>query len=331
MNYAKISLVLGISLSLILTGCYKNDPLKEKERELEALKNKTEQPKPKQEEPKPNDNQGSQPQEDPKDNPNPGNNSDDKPKEDPKQEEPQKEEFVETTYSFELWGQVGKEPYSVPLLSANEDPTKSYWVSASNSGYKMALLGGQAKFYPSEALDQGYKGKGVHLRSIETFLAFVAGSLYTGVIDNKNIFNPARFGQPCTEEPVEISFYYQYKAGSDRVAGLEGQRDHGSVQGVLYEVTNKQDYLDKASIKNDERIVSRAYTLLSDTQAGEWTKKTIKFEPVNTEAAKSIDFKTKKYRLSLILSSSARGDELKGADGSELLIDELTLKSKTRK
>lgn len=301
MNYKKISLMLCLGLSVAFTSCYKEDPLKEKERQIETGKEKPEDPK----------------------------NEDKKNEEDKKPtEEPKKEELTETTYSFELWAQVPNKPYSVPLLNADEDPAKSYWVSASNTAY--VIFSGKSP-YPVEPLEQGYKGKGVRISTKEGLLFTFPGSLYSGLVEEKNIFSPAKFGQPWGEEPVELSFYYQYKAGEEAIKDLPNNRDHASVQGVLYEVTNDEAYLSKENIKEDVRIVSRAYTLLSDSKEGEWISKTIKFEPVSEEVAKAIDFKTKKYRLALILSSSAKGDELKGATGSTLLVDELTLKSKPNK
>lgn len=382
----KITLIACIAALFALSGCYKNDPLKEKERMLEAEKNKTEQEAGQTENNNTSGNSdkgaegsgdsgsGSGDSSDQQGNNNDsgsgegnasgedkgatggtegngtgdpnkdtegnegsgseqgnGGSASEEPKKPEEPEQPKEDEFLTTLYSFEHWTNAPKKKHTLPLNSADENPASSFWVSASNYGYDLAaLFGGPVPGYPVEVLAAGYKGKGVRLRTIKASFALVAGALYSGKVNELGLItrNPTHFGQPCENEPLEMSFVYQYKAGAGKVAGLPNERDHASVQGVLYEVTSNEAYLDSKTIKNDSRIVSRAYMLLSDTKAGEWTNQTIKFEPISEEAGKSIDFKTKKYRLSLIISSSAKGDELVGTHLSELHFDELTLKSK---
>ncbi|MDO4708113.1 MAG: PCMD domain-containing protein [Porphyromonadaceae bacterium] len=342
----RLTLVASLALTLFLSGCYKNDPLKEKERELEGRKNRTEQT----EDDKSGEKNPDTPEKTTEGNgdngggTSPGNSSDsgtnsgggngdggqnvgEQPTEPKQPEQPKPAELVTTHYDFDLWKQVPKKKYTVPLLTADEDPANSYWVSASNEGFDFAtIFGSPITGYPVEATDAGYKGKGVRLRTVDA-IALVTGALYTGKVNVKSLTNPTLFGQLCEHEPLELSFYYQYTPGKGKVAGLPDDRDHASVQGVLYEVTTNDAYLDSKTIKDDARIVSRAYMLLAENK-GSWKQETVKFTPVSEEAGKEIDFSAKKYRLSIIISSSAKGDEFKGANLSELLLDELTLKSK---
>lgn len=371
----RITSLLVLCTALTIGGCYKNDPLKEKERALEAKKKRTEQTDPEDNTVNSNSSDDKKPEEGgnsgsgdkkPEEGGNSGsgdkkpeegstngsgdkkpeeggtNGSDDKKPEEggtngsddkkpEKEPEQPKEEFITTLYDFSHWATVPRKKHTIPLLTANEDPAKSFWAAASNYGYDMAtIFGAPVKGYPVEALPNGYKGQGVRLRTIKTTFALVAGALYSGRVNEAGILsrNPTLFGQDCTNEPIELSFYYQYKAGQDKVKGLPNERDQASVQGVLYEVTKNNAHLDGKTIKNDPRIVSRTYMMLTDTQPGVWTEQSLKFAPVSEATGKSIDFKTKKYRLAIIFSSSAKGDELTGAHLSELLIDELTLKSK---
>lgn len=309
---ARITLGLSVLATLSLGSCYNNDPLKEKERQAELKKQQKEEPN-KQPENKP-------------DNPN-------KPKSDPEKPEPnQGEKHVQTRYDFERWAAVPKTKYFVPLLNDQEDPSMSYWVSASNHGYNM--LAKRAEDFPVLPLKEGKQGQGALLRTIEGIKIFgigadiIAGSLHTGLINKDDLFNPAWFGQECSQEPRSLSFYYQYRAGKKNIGKVEGGVDQGSVQGILYEVTKDARHLDAKTVKNDPRIVSRAYMLLGNTPENEWKEGKIVFEPVNEELYKGLDFVGKKYRLALIISSSAAGDEFVGAIGSELKIDELVLESK---
>lgn len=340
----RLTVLIGLLAALaVLSGCYKNDPLKEKERALESGRTKTEQPTGTE------DGSGSKPA----DNLNggeggsgdaggnnggaeggkdgsgsgEGDNSGGEGAGDKKPEDqPKPDPNIKTVYSFDLWATVPKKKHTIPLLTADEDPAASFWVSASNYGYDFSG-NSKVKGYPVEVAPKGYKGQAVRLRTVDTFFALVTGALYSGKVNERKITNPTLFGQPCPYEPLELSFYYHYTPGQSKVAGLPGDRDHASVQGVLYEITTNDAYLDSKSVKNDTRIVSRAYALLPETKAGQWTEQTIKFEPIK-ELAGSIDFKTKKYRLSIIISSSAKGDEFKGAHLSELHLDELTLTSR---
>lgn len=347
----RITSLLCLLAMLALAGCYKNDPLREKERALEGKRHKTERPEARDnaqegdtgtQDTKPSDgsesgaDSGRGSSDTPANGSNSGDASDstggntDGAGESSGGEQTEKPaEDLKTLYSFEHWATVPKKKYTVPLLVTDENPASSFWVSASNEGFDFAtIFGSPIKGYPVEVAAQGYKGKGVRLRTVDAGMALVSGALYSGKVNERKITNPTLFGQPCDNEPLELSFYYQYTPGKGKVTGLPGERDHASVQGVLYEITTNEAYLDKNTIKNDRRIVSRAYLMLPETKTGVWTKQTIKFAPVSEELGKSIDFKTKKYRLSIIISSSAKGDEFKGAHLSELLFDELTLRSK---
>lgn len=301
-----------IALALILgaiTSCYQFDPIDSKERMIHTLKNKGV---------KPPHQGGDKPSPIPIPTPTPENP--DKPT----------NEFIEYHFSFDTWKQVPDKPYYVPLNMETDNPAHSYWVSASNNGY--TNFTNDLSKYPVLELKEAYKNSGVELISrppIGTFAAFspklIAGALYSGhIVGNNKNQNPVRFGQKWTAEPLKLTFHYKYKAGEEAIGGLEG-KDQASVNAILYDVTYDEAYLDKHSVKGDSRFVLQAYSKLEESV--DWKEITIQFEE---KKKTTLDFDKRKYRLAIIFSSSARGDEYIGALGSTLCIDELTLVCKNK-
>lgn len=291
----------------IISSCYQYDPIDAKERLIEELKNKN----------------GKLPSPDPE-NPQPENPSEEpipEPSEDGK-------EFTKIHFSFDSWKKKPDMPYYIPVNSEKEKASNTYWVSASNRGY--TNFSSDLQLFPVLELKEGYKNSGVQLISrppVGPKAAFapqlLAGSLYSGlVVGGLMNQNPTRFGKAWRLEPIKLSFYYKYKAGDTPINGLQGQ-DVGAVNVVLYDITYDKTYLDKTSVKNDSRIVLKAYSHLAEQ--AEWKEITLEFKQQNKNLYKSLDFKKREYRLAIIFSSSARGNEFVGALGSTLCIDELSV------
>ncbi len=297
-NYKKY--VMGMLLCSTLFSCGE-DPILLKEQMIEKMKNQESFDEDEPENPDPT------PPSEPKPSPN-GN-------------------FVEQYFSFDIWKKVSGQDYSVPLNSKTENPSKSYWVSASNYGY--AYMKAPDKNYPATELKKGYKGSGINLVTKQKMGNLTAGSIYTGHIYTKSFVakrNPTRFGQNWTgNEPVKIKYHYKYKTGKGKK--YRTNKDFGGVKVILYEVTDAPKfYLDKFTLNKHERIVMRAYEKIEDTS--EWTSKTTELKVVNDKRYNALDFKNKKYRLAIVFSSSARGSDGIGIVGSNLQIDEVTLYSK---
>ncbi len=260
------------------------------------------------------------------------NSDDDEPENPTPQSDPKPStngDFVEQHFSFDIWKKVPNKEYAVPLNSNNENPSKSYWVSASNYGY--AYAGAPDNNYPATELKNGYKGSGVKLVTKQKVGNLTAGSIYTGYIDTKSFVtkrNPPRFGQNWKgNEPVKIKFYYKYEIGKGKKYGNTKGKDFGGVKVILYEVTDAPKfYLDKHTLNKHERIVMKAYEKLENVST--WISKTAELKVINNKRYNVLDFKNKKYRLAIVFSSSARGSDGIGIVGSTLQIDEATLYSK---
>lgn len=248
-------------------------------------------------------------------------------------------------FDFEHWAKPNdKSKYQIPLTGEDEDPSKSFWVSASAEGY--TFVSSKPEKYPIQ-IAEGYQGKAVSLRTVQGIFFFglgtnvVAGSMYNGSVNNKRLMGDALkatlFGTAWDAGvPRELSLHYQYKSGEKVIHGQEKQlpeglptHDQGSIAAVFYETTEDAKPLDGHTLHTDKRIVSRAYTLVNPSEpAATWLPLNLKFEVVDAEAYKAVDFRKKTYALAIVFSSSAKGDQYIGAIGSELLIDELLIKSK---
>ena len=327
----RISWTLGILLTLALliaAGCSGEDPIKAKRI---AIENGTYKPKPKPEpEPEPNPNPNPDPNPDPDPNPNP----DPDPTPDPNPDD--KLELKEVTFTFDEWVKP-KGTYQLPVEKSLSkllagDP---YWMSASNVGAVKALLTN----YPVRPLSKGRTGQALELTTIKARPMFgtgiIAGALYCGSLDEgimtSKPLESTKFGQPVFAIPISIKGYYQWLPGKELVDGkkrnsvIKGEQDEATIACVFYDISQDNSYLNGKTLYDDPRILAKVQIHPQPTKEGAWTPFESKLEIVNEAAYKQIDLQKGKYRMALIFSSSARGDEFIGAIGSSLRIDDFTV------
>ncbi len=306
---------LGLALVLLVSSCYRYDPIEAKERLIEQRKNN--------------------PQVNPEPTPEPEPNPEPKPQpEKPDTPDPEKpnntggEEFVMEHYDFNAWEKLASYSFYLPSRKV-EGSQKLFWSSASNLAFQK--FGDKNYTYPVTKLAQGYKGSGALIVSRSGMGSLIAGALYSGHIVPSDLTlikrNPPRFGQDCNLEPVKIKFFYQYKAGQTRwiYGGLKG-KDLGAVRAYLYEVTDDKSYYldnDTHKIENNKRIILKAEKIISDQST--WKETEISFKVINQERYDNLDLSQKKYRLTIIMTSSAQGAQGIGAYDSSLKIDEMTV------
>lgn len=249
------------------------------------------------------------------------------------------------TFDFTRWIEVAKGAYRLPSIAADEDAKNTYWASASNQGY--TLLSSSPTDFPVVPLEVNGEAQGAVIRSIKGFYFFgfgtnvIAGALYTGQVDTKRLVaNPLEstlFGQPYSSGlPELVDFTYQYKAGEKVIHGQDKQvelpsEDRASVSAVFYEVTDDASYLNGQTLQTDPRIVAKGYVELAPTiPAGEWQSYRLHLQPVDEARYAAVDMAKKKYRLALVFSSSFRGAEYIGAVGSELRLQQVTIKDRVK-
>ena len=166
--------------------------------------------------------------------------------------------------------------------------------------------------------------------------AVTAGTLFLGEfkINPSSTLKSTLFGVPYNKKPISFSGEYSYTPGETYyktiITTIEGKKnvakeevtgvqDQCSVNAILYEVSSYEESLDGTNINTSDKIV--AVALLPD---GSSTNGTIKDFSVNFTYKKDYDV-TKKYKLAVVCSSSAKGDIYEGAPGSTLIVKSLRI------
>lgn len=179
-----------------------------------------------------------------------------------------------------------------------------------------------------------------------TFIpAVTAGTLFIGSfnVDMTNTLRSTRFGLPFVKTAFPKSFdvnwmyqpgtdYYitkgtknadgsftpEYKEDGTLYVLKPGETDKGSVAVVIYEVSDYEaDYLDGTNLKTDARIAARAVLEKSASSSFATESKTF-------EVKKAFDA-SKKYKIAIVFSSSAKGDSFEGGEDSELFVKSIKL------
>lgn len=179
-----------------------------------------------------------------------------------------------------------------------------------------------------------------------TFIpAVTAGTLFIGSfsVDMTNTLKSTRFGLPFVKTAFPKSFdvnwmyqpgtdYYitkgtknadgsftpEYKEDGTLYVLKPGETDKGSVAVVIYEVSDYvADYLDGTNLKTDGKIAAIAVLEKSASSSFATESKTF-------EVKKAFDA-SKKYKIAIVFSSSAKGDSFEGGEDSELFVKSIKL------
>ena len=189
---------------------------------------------------------------------------------------------------------------------------------------------------------------GKNLGALGFIPAVTAGTLFLGEfsINLSNTLKSTKFGIPFVKEafPKSLEVEWSYQAGAKyyatngakdangkfqpvendddnktlMVLKPDAPADEGSVAAVIYEVSDyTNDYLDGTNLQTATNIAVVAY--LKKT-----TNTTMTTESVNFQTAKPFDA-SKKYKLAIVFSSSAKGDNFEGGEDSELSVKSVKL------
>lgn len=212
--------------------------------------------------------------------------------------------------------------------------------------------------YPVKSVE-GRDGKAAQIKTVHTFINVggtdfnvllkeagmgdipyvTSGSLFTGSFktDINNPLNSTKFGVPFVGEPVALSGCYKYTPGSvyydNNNTVVDNKVDECSIYAVLYEEAldaNGNNIILTGDYKNPDvyigtspRIIMRAALENGGTKEN-WTEFNVQFKLLDNKKYDS----SKKYYLAVVCASSAEGDYYKGAPGSTLTVDNLTITSK---
>ena len=246
-----------------------------------------------------------------------------------------------TFYGFETWvkGVEGQEPDMTFYEVAGG------WSSSNTGAHFLKAFGMTDKYVVSQT-DDAHSGKtAAKIESIDTQgadMGFVkvpkvtTGTLFLGTFetDMLNTLNSTKFGVESNKKPISLSGYYKYTPGKTfyrcespatcNEAVVDSKTtDQCMISVILYEVSTFNDpeykeFLTGLNAYTSDKIVAIAQ-LKDGTAKSAWTKFDLKLD-----YKKAYD-STKKYRFSIICSSSKDGDNFNGAPGSTLIVDDFEL------
>ncbi|MFD1768340.1 PCMD domain-containing protein [Sphingobacterium suaedae] len=228
-------------------------------------------------------------------------------------------------FNFETWLRHATDGYEYPV----EEDDVQLW-SSGNPGVALSGVAKRPDAYPTRS-GEGLQGtRGAELVTIKgTFLSeligirLFAGSLFLGD------FNPAQalqnplaateFGQPYVGLPDRFTGYYHYTSGSEFI-NREGQvqagvKDKCDIYAVLF---NGPDRLNATNIMTSDKVIARAQ-LPDGSDRASFTKFDI---PFVYEPGVVIG---ENLMMAIVASSSAEGNQYRGAVGSKLVVDSLRI------
>ncbi len=225
---------------------------------------------------------------------------------------------------------------------------KQYVWSSGNRGFAIVNGSVAAENYPTSSYANGKTGRGVKLTTSSTGSAgnlvgmpIAAGNLFIGSFDVSKAMTAAleatQFGFQCNiGEPDSLKFWYKYQCGAvykDKNGNVLPQKDNPSIYSVLYEPVKNPDgtaeRLNGTNVTTAENIlaiaqVNPADIVYSDNlETEEYRQLSIPF--VGRKAIDPEKLRNGSYFLTIVFSSSAKGDLFEGAVGSTLCIDEVQL------
>ena len=244
---------------------------------------------------------------------------------------------VSTEYHFEhITMEPKNERYQIFYdFTSNGDSVT--WASG-NAGFGLTGVPKTPLDYPTMQDDNGYVGKCAKLvtRGTGSFgsgfgMPIAAGNLFIGTFDLLNAIPDARkgtrLGRPFDHVPTYLSGYYKYKAGeSYKVNGEEvkGKKDQCDIYAIFYETDEDVKYLDGFNGLTSPNLISVA-RISDQKETDEWTRFYIPFVAKPGKVIDKDKLAKGGYQLSIVFSSSLKGDVFEGAEGSTLWIDEVEI------
>lgn len=241
-----------------------------------------------------------------------------------------KEDYLFFNYKFYTWYETDEKGKRVNLWSSG------------NQGFGMGNSNLAPEEYPTTPDDNGFKGRCVKLTTlsagplaaaVKKYIA--AGNLFIGSFDvNRALTESLRStlmgdGNAFTQEPVKVTGYYKYQPGEIFTDQNNNQQpgivDQADIYAVLYrnqDTNGNKIVLDGGNVLTSPYIVRRA-RMESLPATDQWTPFEMYFDevaPIDPQLLQA-----RGYNLALVFSSSKDGALFRGAVGSTLYIDEVTL------
>jgi len=243
-------------------------------------------------------------------------------------------------FGFETWIKP-----SSSFQYENPRETSLLWYS-SNNGAAIAWnrANEPASGYPVRKININ-GSTAVELRTMDgpgeiaggiTYIPCLAGSLYLGGFNPlTGLTNPLRstlFGVPFNSgKPTRLTGYYIYKEGTADFINSDGstnkeKRDNCSIYAILYKTDKNAQYLYGDNVADSPNIIARAEIKEEDIrQEDEFVYFDVEFDYNSFHVPFSWDeLYNNKYKLTIVFSSSKRGQHYEGRPGSTLIVDNIS-------
>ena len=187
--------------------------------------------------------------------------------------------------------------------------------------------------YPVRPTDEGLEGKGAVIESVyttggsilgQTIPAVTSGTIFLGSFNAfAALTDPmatTEFGIPFEDKPLAVTGWLKYTPGEDfydENGNIIDQQDLGTVNAVLYEVSDESETLNGSNIYTSESICATG----SFETAGLEDFTQFSFD---LEYTKEYD-PSKTYKLAVIFAASKEGNQYRAASGSIMVVDNVTI------
>ncbi len=218
------------------------------------------------------------------------------------------------------------------------------WASA-NAAFALTFQGSDPTTFPTYQGDEGPSGKCAVLvtRSTGSYGAklkkpIASGNLFLGSFDMTNAMSKpleaTHFGVPFSNVPTQFSGYYKYKPGAEycepgpdgNLVPVPGKVDSFNLYAVLYETAPGHQWLNGINVLAEDNPYIISTAIIPDRHASDdWVEFSV---PFIYRPGKSVDpekLKDGLYNIAIVMGSSSDGDYFKGAIGSTLMVDEVSI------
>lgn len=166
-------------------------------------------------------------------------------------------------------------------------------------------------------------------------MPIAAGNIFQGTFDTgiatSNPRGATKFGEPYRYNPKKLTGTFRYKAGDiytdDKGNEITGKKDLFSIYALFFETDENVTYID-GSIHDSNfthpNLISLAL-MGNPHEAADWEAFEIPFNMVDGKTVDTEKLAQGKYKIGIVISSSADGDYFKGAVGSTLDIKDLKI------
>lgn len=186
----------------------------------------------------------------------------------------------------------------------------------------------QAEYIRLVTRSTGFFGSLVKMR-------IAAGNIFQGEFDlgiaTSNPRGATKFGEPYRYKPTKLKGSFRFKAGEtytdENGKEIAGKKDLFSIYALFFETDEKVNYIDGTihdSNFTHPNLVSLAL-MGNPHEAADWEAFEIPFNMVDGKTIDPEKLAQGKYKIGIVISSSADGDYFKGAVGSTLDIKDLKI------